>query len=67
MRALMLGRSGFLLEGRTREFAFGDAKFSVFHAVQPVCSTLAREARFLARRTGHASINFRVLFQLIKA
>jgi hypothetical protein len=32
MWALMLGRSGFLLEGRTREFAFGDAKFSVFHA-----------------------------------
>jgi hypothetical protein len=32
MRALMLGRSGFLLEERTCEFAFGDVKFSVFHA-----------------------------------
>jgi hypothetical protein len=31
------------------------------------CSTLAREAGFLARRTGHASIKFRVLYQLIKA
>src|SRR6516164_4383613 len=41
MRALMLRRSGFLLEGLTREFAFGDAKFSVFHAGSRLCARLS--------------------------